>query len=548
MTKNILGITVGHDAAACLLIDGRVVADAAEERFRRIKHFPGLPFEAVKFCLTKLPEGESLDLIAVPSKNVLAGLDFMLGKSPRDSAAFGGGRQPPIYIEPLDLGDVPVMAVEHHLAHAASAYFTGPSNDKTLVATIDGAGDDVSTCLWLAEGDRIEPLEQFPMTASLGWFYSMVTEALGWQHGDGEGKTMGLAAYGDPAAALGRLDDLRPQFENGKCVREELYVPRIWIDNGYWEWHVRQAVEVRALIEELGREVVAAEAQRVLEHDVLQLLLPTLAAQGTQRLCCAGGVFLNVKLNQAVWASGAVRSHHVFPNAGDSGLAVGAALYAHHQHHPFEGDGTVTDVYWGSGYDDDQVRELLDARGLSYENVDDPVEAAARALADGRIVGWFQGRMESGPRALGNRSILMSPLLSKAKDVINSRVKFRESFRPFCPSIAAEHLDTYVDGARDAPFMITSCCARAEKAPIIPAVVHVDGTMRVQSVRAEANPRYHRLIEAFGRLTGEHVLLNTSLNIKGEPIIEHPRQAVRCFYDTGLDDMFIGNLRLHKGR
>jgi carbamoyltransferase len=545
---NILGLQLGHDAAAALVIDGRIVADAAEERFRRLKHFPGMPYEALAFCLSRLEPGAKLDAIAVASQNDLVGLDFMLGRKSRYEAKFLGPMVPPIYVEPLELGDVPLVRVDHHRAHAASAYFTSPHPADSLVVTMDGAGDQRSGTVWRGAGGRLTELASFPMSASLGWFYSVVTEALGWWHGDGEGKTMGLAPYGDAARVKGCLDHLRPHFRDGSCTKEFIYRPSFWLESGSFEFHIREASEVAQLVREHGREHIAAEAQRVLEEEALEVIGPWLSREKLTSLCCSGGVFLNVKLNQRVWEALSLDHHHVFPNAGDAGLAVGAALDAYYAAVPEAPRHEIQNLYWGGAYDDDAVAGMLAARGLDFERLDDPVEEAARALAAGKILGWFQGRMESGPRALGNRSILMSPLDPTAKDTLNERVKFREGFRPFCPSILHERVDDYVESGREERFMITSFAAKEERRHAIPAVVHVDGTLRVQAVRRSDNELYWRLIKRFGELSGEYVLLNTSFNIKGEPIIEHPRQALRCFYDTGLDELYIGNLRLKKPR
>jgi len=271
-----------------------------------------------------------------------------------------------------------------------------------------------------------------------------------------------------------------------------------------------------------------------------------LQKEQTRNLTCSGGVFLNVKLNQRLWQSGAIDLQHIFPNAGDSGLALGAALYGFHRANPSAPLGTVDHLYWGPAYDNGEIEALLKLVNLRGEKLDDPAAAAAKALANDKIVGWFQGRMESGPRALGNRSILMSPLRSENKDIINARVKFREAFRPFCPSLVAEAQDTYLAGARREDFMITSFDVTDAKRERVPAVVHADGTLRPQTVTEQANPRYWRLLSQLGEETGDPIVLNTSFNVMGEPIVRSPQDALRCFFSCGLDELYLGDLRVTK--
>ena len=385
--------------------------------------------------------------------------------------------------------------------------------------------------------------------ASLGWFYGIVTEALGWWHGDGEGKTMGLAPYGDPEKVRGVLDPFYPKFSGGRLVEPHNFGrPYFWNANSAFQWHFDEAQEIQCLIHQYGREHIAAEAQRVLEEQAMGLVMPWLVREKTRRLSCAGGVFLNVKLNQRLWETGKLERHHIYPNAGDAGLAAGAALYAYFEANPDAPIPRLEHLYLGPEYSNDEIGAILDARGLDYRFVEDVSDEGAQLLADGKILAWFQGRMESGPRALGNRSILMSANKPENKDFINARVKFREPFRPFCPSLLFEHRDAYLCNGREEAFMITSFDVQPEKRDKIPAVVHVDGTVRPQTVRREINPRYWDLIRRFGELAGEYLVLNTSFNIRGEPIICHPREAIRCFYDSGIDVLVLANFILEKDK
>ena len=250
---------------------------------------------------------------------------------------------------------------------------------------------------------------------------------------------------------------------------------------------------------------------------------------------------MNVKFNQKLWQTGEVEDQWIYPDPGDAGLAIGAALQAYYDRHPDRHNLRIKDLYWGPSYTDQEIESVLKERGLVYEKPVDLSVAVADLLVKNYAVGWFQGRMEAGPRALGGRSILMSPLVAENKDRINAKVKYREAFRPFCPSMLAESRDTYLRGARDERFMISSFEAAPQKRDKIPAVVHVDGTVRPQLVYKDVHPRYYDLIRAFGEKTGESVILNTSFNVKGEPIVCNPREAIKCFFDTGLEALVLGS-------
>lgn len=561
---HILGINAGHDAAACLLADGEIVAIAAEERFTRVKHDSGYPTAAIGFCLEAAGlEARDLDVVAIAGAHVPVGMERHLRLSPQQQAAVSAARPVarraaqmlmrgelgdlPLFVERLALGpSCRLEQVDHHRCHAAAGYFTRSNDAPCLVLTMDGIGDDVSTAVWHGAGCTLTPLARWGREGSLGWFYGIVTEALGWQHGDGEGTTMALAAYGDPAGLLDRLAPFHPAYEGGTLtVPHDFGRPTEWNRHGTLHWHFPDADAIQRLAEEHSAADVAAAAQDILERQVLGLVRHWVDARATRRLACAGGVFLNVKLNQRIWYEAGLEEQWIVPDAGDTGLAMGAALHAWHarQSRPPR---PLEHLSFGPSYDDDAVRDVLEARRLGYRRTADPAGEAARLLADGKIVGWFQGRMEAGPRALGNRSILMSPLAAANKDVLNARVKFREGFRPFCPSIAAEHATAYLDGGREEGFMITSFRVAPGTWERIPAVVHVDGTLRPQTVRRDVNPLYHALLDAFGRRTGEHAIINTSFNVKGEPIVCHPRDAIRCFFDTGLDALVIGGFVLEK--
>jgi carbamoyltransferase len=560
----VLGVHIGHDSSAALVIDGDIVADVAEERFSRIKHDSGLPIKAIEFCLKS--QGitiENIDGIAIPALGSVPELNFLFDIKGDQQEEFTKQRRmvefanrilnkpmakPPLYIKNFPISTKQkTYHVEHHLAHAASAYYSSGNKEKQLIVTMDGAGDGVSIGIWRGENNKIEPLHKFPVSASLGWFYSNITEALGWWHGDGEGKTMGLAPYGDYNKAHGVLDKYYPKFKNGALIEEHDF-DRVyfWNQKGAIQYHFDEAYEIKEIIEKYGREDIAAEAQRVLEEQAFEIILPWMEKEVTKNLTCAGGVFLNVKLNQRLWETGKIKTHHIFPNSGDSGLAAGAALYVYHQQNPTAEIKKVDDIYWGPEYSSQEIEAVLKLRNLKYKRIDKIEEFTAKKLSENKIVAWFQGRMESGPRALGNRSILMSSNHPENKDIINAKVKFREAFRPFCPSLMWEKREDYLEKSRDEDYMITSFTCKEEKRAKIPAVVHADNTLRPQTVRKEINERYWTLINEFGKITGEYLLLNTSLNIMGEPIINHPREAIRCFFDNGMDILVMDNFVLEK--
>ncbi|TAK99099.1 MAG: hypothetical protein EPO07_11155 [Verrucomicrobia bacterium] len=561
---NILGIHIGHDSSAALVVDGRIVADVAEERFIRVKHYAGLPIRAVEYCLKcRGLTMADIDAVAIASKGSVPELNFLFdlhGAKEEKKASLGKavdfardmlGRpqlKPPLYVKNFPLAPrTEIIHVEHHLAHAASAYYTSGTREKQLIVTMDGVGDDVPIAIWRGENGKITKLQSFEPSGSLGWFYSNVTEALGWWHGDGEGKTMGLAPYGDFTKCQGVLDKFTPKYVKGELVEPHDFGRFCyWHEAGAIQWHFDEAAEIQPLIAKHGREHIAAEAQRVLEEQAKAIIFPWLEREQTRNLSCSGGVFLNVKLNQRIWESGRVARHNIYPNAGDSGLAVGAALYAYYQANPSAPIHPIEDLYWGPEYSAKEIENILKARHLEYRRVDNVEEFAAKKLAENKIVSWLQGRMESGPRALGNRSILMSANRPENKDVINARVKFREAFRPFCPSLLWEKRAEYLQNHRDEFFMITSFTAQKDKWDKVPAVVHADQTLRPQTVKREFNPRFWKLINEFGKLTGEQLLLNTSFNIMGEPIVNNPREAIRCFYDNGLDVLVLGDFVLEK--
>ncbi len=560
---NVLGIHYGHDSSASLVINGEIIASAQEERFTRVKHDSSFPLNAIKYCLDVANiKSEELDILAIPRENghpkihhyfhlneiqIKECFNESISKKILRKNILNDNTSLPCFVEKFRLNSsCKITKVNHHLSHAASAYYTSGRTDKTLIFVIDGLGDGKSVSIYSGEGFEIKKLTSFGSEGSLGWFYSNVTEALGWPHGDGEGTTMGLAPYGsDKNKSL--FDKYYPKYADGELVEpHDFGNVGIYVKNDYIQYHLDEASEIKSIINDIGRENSAACAQTILEEQVQGIVYSWIKKTKITDIACAGGVFLNVKLNQKLWYSGNLNSQYIYPDPGDSGLSLGAALYAYVNDTKEPYLSKLSHLYLGPEFSNEYIEEMLKLRKLKYKKLNDTVKVAAEKLADNKIIGWFQGRMEAGPRSLGNRAILMSANHSNNKDIINAEVKFRQGFRPFCPSVLSDAFDDYFVNARDEQFMFTSFQFKHDKIDRVPAVVHKDGTGRPQKVTKENNDKYYNLIKEFSALTGEHLLLNTSFNIKGEPMICHPKEAIRCFFDNGLDVLFLGDYMIEK--
>ncbi len=563
----ILGVRHGHDSSAAIVVDGQIVADVQEERFTRQKNDTSFPINAINYCLkTAGVSSRDIDILAIPNsviqeqffsffdipKKILPSKKINFKEKIKKTIIDPYSQDKnlpvlPLYQKKFKLSEkCRIECIDHHLSHAASAAYTsGLDREKALIVTMDGSGENVSNAIWRWENNKIEKLVSFDRTSSLGYFYSTATEAMMWRHGSDEWKVMGLAPYGKPQPGI--LKEFHPEFKDGKFVKGVDFGNfGRWNDHGANHYHSQLAAKMVPLVEKLGRENFAAEAQRVSEEQALNLILPWLEKEGVTKILCAGGFFLNVKLNKRLWYSDKLDFQWIYPNCGDSGLAVGSALYAYHKHKPEATIKKLDHLYKGPEFSDEEIKKILDDKLLDYEFSENPSKTAAQYLSRNLAVAWFQGRMETGPRALGHRSILMSPLRAENKDIINKKIKFREEFRPFTPSMIYEKHTDYIIKPRDEEYMVSSFEVKEEKKDKIPAVVHVDGTSRPNMVKKEINPGYHELIKNFGEITGEYVVLNTSFNIKGEPIVLHPREAIKCFYDTGLDVLVMGSYVLKK--
>jgi carbamoyltransferase len=565
---NILGINAFHgDASAAVLRNGQLVAALEEERLNRIKHWAGLPLLAAKVCL----QGEQPEHIAV-SRNPKAHLTdklFRAALRPHRWLSLTSRATNSLRIAQVDKalaaeGIVPRAArqvhfVEHHRSHLASAFFASPFEEAAVIS-IDGFGDFSSVMWGVGKGNQIEVRGSVSFPHSLGIFYTAFTQFLGFPKYGDEYKMMGLSAYGEPRFA----EQVR------RLVRTEGDQCRLNLD--YFTHH-SQGVEMtwyggepalgnvfsHKMADEFGKPRVprseiqqrdkdlAASVQLVLEENYFALLNLVQKQTSTMAVCLAGGVALNCVANGMIFERTNFRDVYVQPAAHDAGTAIGAALYVQHQELGLPRCFEMRHVYYGPEYSDGEILRDLEAAGCKYHKVaeEDLIGRTVEAIAHGKIVGWFQGRMEFGPRALGNRSILADPRRKDMKEILNSRVKYREPFRPFCPSILAERVSEYFETDYPSPFMVMAYKIKPEQRERIQAVTHGDGTGRLQTVEREVNPRYWKLIHKFEEVTGVPVLLNTSFN-ENEPIVQTPAQAIDCFLRTRMDVLSIGGFALHK--
>jgi carbamoyltransferase len=558
MSTAILGINYRHephDTAAALVVDGRVVFAAAEERFTRSKKDNSFPRLAIQAALDHAGiHFTDLDAIAFgwnrPGLTPAHAMrQSLLGRLPR-SRSWTLGQLWRMAIDLLrhrggvaDLverfGPVPVDRVtfiDHHDAHAWSAYALS-GFDEALVLVVDGRGAWQSTTIYHAQGQALRRLRVLAYPNSLGTFYESFTDLLGFQRHNDEWKVMGLAAYGQPTHDL---TDLLRVTQTGYVADGRRLSGRRWDDLSFLVSRFGPRRDPETFIS-ADDENLAASVQQATEQALLALVREGVRLTGCRNLCLAGGVAMNSKANGRLLASGAIDDIFVQPAATDDGTAVGAALAVHLRLRKDVPRYELEDVYLGPEVTDAQVRQAVTAYKLPAVQVPDVAGMTARLLAAGHIVGWFQGRMEFGPRALGNRSILADARDPAMKDRVNECIKFREGWRPFAPSCLAERAHEYFSPAHASPFMILTFDVNPEKRSVIPAVTHADNSARVQTVRRDVNRRYWELIAAFDRLTGVPVVMNTSFNLRGEPIVCTPKDAVRTFYSSGMDFLVLGD-------
>ena len=591
----ILGLSAFyHDSAAALIEDGRIVAAAQEERFTRKKHDAGFPGNAVEFCLERGGAGMSdVDFVAFYDKPFLKFerlLETYVAFAPRGFQSFKMAM--PVWLrEKLFQKNLlrrklrafeagfdwknKLLFAEHHQSHAASAFFPSPYQDA-VVLTMDGVGEWATTSAALGSGNRLEVIKEIHFPHSLGLLYSAFTYYTGFKVNSGEYKVMGLAPYGEPKYKDLILENLIDLKEDGSFRLDQSYFnycTGLTMTNGRFDalfgGPPRRADE---LLTQRHMDL-AASVQAATEEVVLRLTRGLAKDTGARNLCLAGGVALNCVANGKVLRDGHFENIWIQPAAGDAGGALGAALLAYHlfQDRPRAVNGAADAMeggYLGPGFDQDEIERRLGAAGARFTvlSESDAIDAAAGALAGGMAVGWFQGRMEFGPRALGARSILGDPRSPDMQKLLNLKVKYRESFRPFAPSVLGEDAAEWFDLDGDSPYMLfvadvvegrRRAMTEAEHALFgidklnvarsdIPAVTHVDYSARVQTVDMETNRHYHALITRFKELTGCPVVVNTSFNVRGEPIVCTPEDAFRCFMGTDIEMLVIGNCRLDK--
>ncbi len=546
----ILGVNCfSHDTSACLLVDGAVVAFAEQERFNRQQHTKDFPDDAIGFCLREAGiTTAEVDLVAFAQH---PGLDFLRGAGDALARAAPKRLAAQAYTDArLVLKERsfrrrwdyrgPVVHVGHHQAHAASAFFASPF-DRAAVLTLDRGGDFLSTTLGVGQGNRLDTLAQVRNPHSLGEVYTAFTWFLGFRPNADEGKVMGLAPYGSdcltpPVGDLLRLTGDGSFKVNLRWFRYQREGP--WFSSRFTK-RFGPPRRPESEITQRDRDLAFA-VQDLVETAGLHVARALHAATGLTNLCLAGGVALNSVMNARLLHEAGFEHIFVQPAASDAGNALGAALWVWHEQLGRPRGWVMDHAFWGPGYREREQADALRTAGLPVRKVADPEAEAARRLAQGKVVGWFQGRAEVGPRALGARSILADPRRAEMKDVVNARVKRREGFRPFAPSVLHERGREYFERYYPTPFMLLVLPVRPDKRELIPAVTHVDGTGRLQSVTPQFNPGFYRLISEFDRLTGVPVVLNTSFNLRGEPIVHRPEHAVSDFLASEMDALFLG--------
>ena len=569
---NILGINAYHgNASAAIVCEGRLVAAVEEERFNRVKYAAGFPAQAIRYCLKEAGlELKDIDYVAVP-RNPYARLGTKLFYAMR-MPSFARERIkvltkftgiPEALAQAFDTDPAKVTAkfrrVEHHQAHLASAFFVSPFERAALLSA-DGLGDFASTMWGTGSGSRMKIDGAIAFPHSLGLFYSAVTQYLGFLKFGDEYKVMGLGAYGEPEQ-LAAFQNIVRAHGDGFRLGLEYFTHHRTGPEMSWAEADKTPVQGKLFSEEMEKLLgpkrnpeepleqrhknLATALQARLEEIYLGMLKRLSQRTGLKAVCLAGGVAFNCVANGKIFDSTGFEEVYVHPAAGDAGLAVGAAYFVWHQVLGKPREFVMDHAYWGPGYNRDEIRSAIDANGLAQngwrvEELPEEIlmQRTAAIIADGKILGWFQGRAEWGPRALGNRSIVADPRRPEMKEILNQRIKHREIFRPFAPSILAESTGEWFEKSHPSPFMTLAYSVRPEKRDKIPAPTHVDGTGRLQTVTREANPRYWSLIKAFEQLTGVPVVLNTSFN-DNEPIVCRPAEALDCFQRTQMDALVL---------
>lgn len=580
----ILGINAYHgDSSACLVKDGELVAAVEEERFRRIKHWAGFPGKSVRYCLEQAGINiNDIDHVALnrnPKANLMRKALYAFRKHPsldlikdrfKNAARVSDIKEALAQEFSVEASSLRarVHHVEHHIAHLASTFMVSPY-EKAAVVSVDGFGDFVGAMWGVGRGNHIEVKERIYFPHSLGLYYLSLTQLLGFPKYGDEYKVMGLAAFGEPSE-LDKMRKIVGLNSNGQFKLDLKYfihhspgVTMTW-DGGEPKMGPVFSKEMEALLIpsrkpdepiEKPHQDIAASLQAMYEKAFLNLLNYVHSQTKTRTLCLAGGCAMNSVANGKIFDHTPFEEVYIQAAAGDAGGALGAAYYVWNQVLDHSRDFVMEKAYWGPDFSDAEIskklsvnNEQLRKQNCTIEHVENETKLCkitAKEITYGKVVGWFQGRMEWGPRALGNRSIVVDPRQAEMKDVLNSRIKHREPFRPFAPSILLEKVGDYFQKDYPDPFMIKVYPVKPEKRALIPAVTHVDGTGRLQTVRKQDNPLYWQLIKEFEKLTGVPVVLNTSFN-ENEPIVCSPKEAIDCFLRTKMDVLAIGNYLVRK--
>lgn len=556
----ILGISCYfHDSAAALLKDGDLVAAAQEERFTREKHDERFPVNAIQYCLKEAwISMDQVDYVVFYEKPIIKFdrlIEMYVRTWPNGWKSFL--KAIPIWMKSKlwikqtiqkELGyNGPILFSEHHLSHAASAFYPSPFQEATVV-TIDGVGEWETTTIGYGKGTETTITESIHFPDSLGLLYSALTYYLGFKVNSAEYKVMGLAPYGDPSVYESAMRQLVHIHPNGSYSLDHRYFAYSYgltmTNNRFNRLFGAPPRQPESPLTQREKDI-AASLQKILEEAVLAIIDRAYQKHPCENLCLAGGVALNCVANEKILKRSKFKNFFIQPASGDAGGALGCALYLEHavlkQPRKFE----MKHAYWGPSFTQEEIKNVLDAQKTVYHVYEDGelIENTAQLIADNHVVGWFQGRMEFGPRALGNRSILADARQKENWQRVNLKIKFRESFRPFAPTVLEDKSHLYFDNPTPSPYMLLTAQTKTDE---VPAVTHVDKSARLQTINREQNPLYYDLIDAFGKLTGSYVIINTSFNVRGEPIVCTPQDALSCFLHTDIDDLILSNIHLRK--
>ena len=556
-----------HDSAAAVLKDGKVIAAVEEERFSRIKFDDGFPKLAINWCLKEAGiSAENIDSIAFYDKPVLKFerlLDNYIGVAPRGLFSFLDVIPKWIHKRLWVKDEInrylkgfkgEIIFPEHHMSHAAHTFFTSPF-DEAAILTVDGVGEWSTTTFGTGKNTDVKLINDIRWPHSVGLFYSAFTYFLGFKVNEGEYKLMGLSSYGEPKYYDKIMSELIDVKNDGSIHLNMKYFAftydKYMTNQNFSDVFGIPPRKHDEKVEQIHFDI-GASAQLVLEDILLKMVNHVYNKTKMKNLCLGGGVALNGVANYRILKEGPFENLHIPPSPGDAGSAVGCAQYLYHCHAKNKRiieeltERIIDNIYVGPEYSNDEIKSFLEKNKISYDFLEREqlLKNSAKLISEGNIVGWYQGKMEWGPRALGNRSILADPRDEKMKDVLNEKIKHRESFRPFAPSILEDYISEYFDMDRPSPYMLF--VAKVKKPDKIPAVTHIDGTGRLQSVSKEVNPLYYDLINEFYKLTDIPVIINTSMNVMGEPIVNTPEHAYNMILKTDMDYLVMGNYLVKK--